>query len=199
METNITVTDLSATHAVHSYIFTPCIVYGRGTGFGNPISIQTVAIVKAARAAGAVYATDPGTPIWPVCHIDDNTALYVALLRGILGSGGGKGAPPSGKQGFYLASSGSVAWRDLYKAMAGALKEHGVIKDADVRDADDGVRAEMAKGMGCPPELVGLQLGGKCTFTAKNGENVGWQAKYGPEHVVETAGEEVKLILDNLK
>jgi Na+-transporting NADH:ubiquinone oxidoreductase subunit NqrE len=37
-------------HGVSTYIYIPCIVYGEGSGFGNRISIQTVAIVKAAKA-----------------------------------------------------------------------------------------------------------------------------------------------------
>lgn len=37
------------------YIFAPCIVYGKGEGFGNRISIQTVAIVQAAKALRQVY------------------------------------------------------------------------------------------------------------------------------------------------
>ncbi len=36
---------------------------GRGEGFGNKISIQTVAIVKAAKAAGRVYSIDSGRPV----------------------------------------------------------------------------------------------------------------------------------------
>jgi Na+-transporting NADH:ubiquinone oxidoreductase subunit NqrE len=42
-------------YGVRSYIFIPCIVYGPGEGFGNKISIQTVAVVKAAKALGRVY------------------------------------------------------------------------------------------------------------------------------------------------
>jgi hypothetical protein len=37
-------------HGVSTYIYIPCIVYGDGSGFGNRTSIQTVAIVKAAKA-----------------------------------------------------------------------------------------------------------------------------------------------------
>lgn len=36
---------------------------GKGEGFGNIISIQTVAIVKAAKGAGRVYRTDEGRPV----------------------------------------------------------------------------------------------------------------------------------------
>ena len=41
-------------HGVSTYIYIPCIVYGEGSGFGNRTSIQTVAIVKAAKAVRQV-------------------------------------------------------------------------------------------------------------------------------------------------
>ena len=36
---------------------------GKGEGFGNPISIQTVAIIQAAKALRRVYSVDPGRPV----------------------------------------------------------------------------------------------------------------------------------------
>lgn len=58
MATNNNVIDTSDAHGVRSYIFVPCIMYGEGEGFGNPISIQIVAIVKAANALGHVRRPD---------------------------------------------------------------------------------------------------------------------------------------------
>jgi Na+-transporting NADH:ubiquinone oxidoreductase subunit NqrE len=49
------VIETAEAHGVRSYIFIPCIVYGEGEGFGNRISIQTTAVVRAAKKAGAVY------------------------------------------------------------------------------------------------------------------------------------------------
>jgi Na+-transporting NADH:ubiquinone oxidoreductase subunit NqrE len=53
--TNNVVMETSESLGVRSYIFIPCIVYGEGGGFGNRISIQTTAVVKAAVKVGAVY------------------------------------------------------------------------------------------------------------------------------------------------
>ncbi|ETS75827.1 hypothetical protein PFICI_12771 [Pestalotiopsis fici W106-1] len=194
IDTNNTVVDVAEPLGVHSYIFAPCIVYGKGEGFGNTISIQTVAIVKAAKAARRVYRTDEGKPTWPVCHINDNTSLYTTILKAIL-----SGANPGyGKHGYYLASPGSVAWDDLYDAMAAALHQHGVIDDARVELADRAALEKMAQGTGNPPEMVHFEVGGKCTFTAKHGYQLGWEPEYKPEHILETAGDEVSLILANL-
>lgn len=59
MATNATVIETSEAYGVRSYIFIPCIVYGEGEGFGNRISIQTVAVVQAAKKLRTVYDVNP--------------------------------------------------------------------------------------------------------------------------------------------
>ncbi|KKY15414.1 putative nad dependent epimerase dehydratase family protein [Diplodia seriata] len=157
VDTNSTVIEQGEAHGVRTYIFAPCIVYGRGEGFGNKISIQTVAIVKAAKAAGQVHKITPGRPTWPVCHVVDNTNLFLAILKSILAGEN----PGHGKRGYYLAASGSVAWDDLYAAMAAALAKRGVIKDDTVVAADDSALEKMALGLECPKSFVEVQLAGK--------------------------------------
>jgi hypothetical protein len=92
-----------------------------------------------------------------VCHILDNTGLYLQLLRSILAGE----QPSSGKQGYYLAASGSVAWEDLYAAMATGLAKRGVVDDDSVKPAPDEALDKMAAALGCPKDFVALQLGGK--------------------------------------
>ncbi|KAL5313631.1 hypothetical protein ACEPPN_018052 [Leptodophora sp. 'Broadleaf-Isolate-01'] len=194
VETNNAIIELAEAMGVKAYIFAPCIVYGKSEGFGNPISKQTVAIVKAAKAAGGVYSPNKQRPTWPVCHISDNSTLYIRILRGIL-AGEDIG---SGKSGYFLASPGSVAWDDIYAAMAEALARRGVIGNATVEKATDTYLEKMAAGIGCPKEMVVVQLGGSCTFTPEHGAKIGWKAQYRPEHILEAADEEVDLILANL-
>lgn len=67
VQTNCTVVEEAEKHGVRSYIFVPCIVYGRGEGFGNKTSIQTVAIVKAAKAIRRMYKVDTGSPVRSAC------------------------------------------------------------------------------------------------------------------------------------
>lgn len=93
---------------------------------------------------------------WPVCHVVDNTTLYLELIRAILS---GK-KPGSGKKGYYLASPGSVAWEDIYAAIATSLAKRGLVDDEVVKPATEQNVSEMGAALGCPEELVGLQLGG---------------------------------------
>lgn len=192
---NNLVTETAAAHGVKSYIFAPCIVYGTGLGFGNKISIQTVAIVRAAKAARKVYKVDDGRPTWPVCHVEDNSTLYLEILRGILEDRD----IGSGKEGYFLASPGSVAWDDIYAAMAKALKKRGVVDSEEIERADQEALEKMGDGMDCPADFVPMQLGGLCTFEAKHGEKIGWKPKYAPEHILEAADAEVELILEHLE
>lgn len=79
--------------------------------------------------------------------------MYIDLLRGILT--GGDISPGYGKNGFYLAASGSVVWDDLYKAMALSLKKRGVIEDGSVTRADTVTLAKMGTGLnGVPAGFV---------------------------------------------
>jgi nucleoside-diphosphate-sugar epimerase len=156
LNVNNSVIETAEQLGVRAYIFAPCIVYGKGEGFGNPISIQTVAIVKAAKKVGGVFKVDEGRPTWPVCHVVDNATLYLEILRGIL-EGRDIG---HGKSGYFLASPGSVAWDDLYAAIGKALKKRGLIEDEAVKEADNEVLVKMGEALGCPKEIVPVQLGG---------------------------------------
>ncbi|KAF4839294.1 hypotheticall protein [Colletotrichum siamense] len=195
VDTNNIIIEEAAAQGVKAYIFAPCIVYGKNEGFGNPISIQTREIVKAAKAAGRVYSITPGRPTWPVCHVTDNATLYLQILRAILNGDN----PGSGKNGYYLASAGSVEWDALYAAMAKALSKRGIIPTDEVVQADQKAVDIMAKGMGVDASLVEMGLAGKCTFTSRHGSEIGWKAQFPPEHILDVADAEVELIIKNLK
>lgn len=94
---------------------------------------------------------------WPVCHVIDNTTLYIQILRAILEDR----ELGSGKNGYFLASPGSVAWEDIYDAMAVALARRKIIDDDDVKPATKEIQEEMGKALKCPAELVPMQLGGR--------------------------------------
>ncbi|KAI5925071.1 hypothetical protein F4810DRAFT_660843 [Camillea tinctor] len=193
VETNCSIIEEAEKHGVRSYIFAPCIVYGKSEGFGNPLSKQTVAVVRAAVALKHVYRVDTGKPTWPVCHVADNTSLYVELLCKILADE----TPGYGKNGYYLAASGSVAWDDIYAAMATALAKRNIIPDDRVVTANNEVLEHLGQALGITKELVPVTVGGNCTFTAARGEKeLGWKPLYKPQHILEDADAEVQRILE---
>ncbi|KAJ4366179.1 hypothetical protein N0V83_007814 [Neocucurbitaria cava] len=188
INTNNTIIETAQSHGVRSYLFIPCIVYGEGSGFGNRISIQTTAVIKAAKKLRAVYNVNPEGALYIY-------AVYVDLLRSILSGEN----PESGRNGYYLASSGSVAWSDIYTAIARALAKRGVVDNEVVKEADDVILAEMGEALGCPKEFVAVQLGGTCTLRPDRASRIGWKPQYSPEHILDAADAEVELVLKHLK
>lgn len=59
LDANNTIIETASEYDVKSYVFVPCVVYGKGEGFGNKTSIQTVAIVDAAKKLRRVCQPDP--------------------------------------------------------------------------------------------------------------------------------------------
>jgi hypothetical protein len=79
------------------------------------------------------------------------------LLRAILS---GK-EPGYGKNGYYLAATGSVAWDDIYASFAKALAKRDSVDEGEVKAADDGALQKMGDAFGCLKGFVPIQLGGK--------------------------------------
>ena len=79
----------------------------------------------------------------------------MAMLRSILQGDG----IDHGRQGYYLAASGSIAWDDLYAAVAAAMKRRGAIADESVLPADQTALETMAAALGSPVELVPSMVG----------------------------------------
>lgn len=143
----------------------------------------------------------------------------MALLQNILSSED----IAHGKNGYYLASSGSVAWTELYTAIATALAKRRIIDDEAVRNVDDAALQKMAQALDCPKEFVALQIGGRyvqlscvgrqllalltdlvmlflfrCSLSASRGGAIGWIPEYRAEHILEVADAEVDLILKHI-
>ena len=80
MGANNKVIEAGEKHGVSTYIYIPCIVYGQGSGFGNRISIQTVAVVRAAKAMRRVCKVDDENGVSLVPTTSGNQSDSVIVL-----------------------------------------------------------------------------------------------------------------------
>ncbi|KAI6779106.1 putative nad dependent epimerase dehydratase family protein [Emericellopsis cladophorae] len=147
VSTNILIIDQAATHGVH----------GKGQGFGNPISIQTVALIKAAKALQKVCRFDAEGTDWPISHFDDTTSQYRASF-GV--SWPGKTADTEEK-GYYLDASRNVALDDMCASVAKALYKRGIFDSPEVSMADGKDMETIAQTLGSPTWHVSSDFGGK--------------------------------------
>lgn len=92
-----------------------------------------------------------------MCHTSDNTSLYIALARAILSGSN----PDHGKFGYYLASSGSGSWDDIYAAVVKAMAERGVIIDDTVAPVTDEALRKMSAALNVEPASAVSKVGGK--------------------------------------
>lgn len=95
--------------------------------------------------------------IWPVCHVLDTAGLYLHILRKILS----REEIGCGRNGYYLASSGPLAWNQIYEAFAAALAKRSVIDSNTVQDADQATLCRMGEALNVEPSTVPVLLGGK--------------------------------------
>lgn len=70
-----------------------------------------------------------------------------------------------GKNGYYLAASGSVGWNEIYGAFAKALVKRNVVDDETVREAGDAELEKMGKALNVPSSLVSFLIGGRYLFS----------------------------------
>ncbi|KAJ7739679.1 NAD-P-binding protein [Mycena maculata] len=195
--TNLSVIDLSESLDVRSYILVPPMVYGPGEGFGNKISIQFVAIVRIGAALQYLPQIPADDETWALCHLQDLISLYMVLLKSITANSN----PPSGKQGYYFAENGIFSWKVLYGDIASRLASLGYLKGphtegqitlAKVTEEDIQRAGEV---LGVPPAFVPVSVAGKCAIRGDNGRKLGWQPKFGVEHLMSVVAEEVNFII----
>lgn len=138
-------------------------------------------------------------------HVLDMATLYLALIRSILNASTsqppyGKPAPPQ-PQGYYFAENGNFNWHDLSLAILKHMSARSLVRDEDVvvTEGSEEDLERMGKAIGIPGRLVKLTASGKCAIRGDNARTVlGWEPKYGVDHLMATVGEEVDWILAHL-
>jgi hypothetical protein len=92
-----------------------------------------------------------------LCNILDNTSLYLQILHKLLNDED----IGHGRNGYFLAASGHVAWDDIYSVMAKHMARKKMVTSDLVEGANDAVLERMDQALGCPKNFVSLQLGGE--------------------------------------
>jgi nucleoside-diphosphate-sugar epimerase len=100
---------LRAAHrGVRSIVLRPGLIYGRGAGVHRD-SIQLPKLAELARRSGVARHVGRGLNRWAHVHVDDTAALFILALDR---------APPGS---LFYVESGETAWRDIARAVGGAL------------------------------------------------------------------------------
>lgn len=107
----------------------PCI-YGPGRGPDNQRSMQVYRMAENVLKRRKGFQVCDGKNRWTEVHVQDLSAVYVALVEAALSQGGGKAT--WNDEGYYFAENGEFVWGDVARAVAKAAKDKGFITSADV-------------------------------------------------------------------
>jgi len=202
IQTNVSVLEYAESLGVKSYVVVPPMVYGRGEGFGNKISIQFVALVRLGKSLGQLWQIGNKSDTWPFVHLLDVTDLYLYLIRGIV-TPSSSASPSSGSSapgGIYFAENGSYNWNTLSLAIISRLSEKGLAaKASELQVANEIDLQKMGEVIKCPPGIVPFQVAGFCSIRGDNGRALGWKPEYGLDHLMSSVPDEVDFILQEDK
>lgn len=115
----------------------PPTIYGVGTGAFNRLSIQVLAIMRAARRDGfTTLVRGARDQEWGHVHVTDLALLYELILARALESSSSSSSPPppSGRKGLYFAVTGHHSWGEVADRVAREGHRLGYVASAEVRE-----------------------------------------------------------------
>ncbi|KAG5799658.1 hypothetical protein H9Q69_001288 [Fusarium xylarioides] len=131
------------------FVVVPSIVYGRGTGPWNQLSVMIPGLIQASLKLGKVYKFDENISLQAV-HISDLTALYCRIIQAALNNE----KIPSGKEGYYFAVAHDLNMWEFQDHLAAAMKARGLVANdkPDVYPSDEFA----AKAIDVPVEFLSV-------------------------------------------
>ncbi|KAM0249827.1 hypothetical protein ACHAQJ_008895 [Trichoderma viride] len=126
---DVTVIETGLEAGVKTYIIMPPLIYGRGSGLFNTLSIQIPLLIRQAIKSGHAEIIGLGDPVWNHVHVSDPTELYKLFIHRILTT-----QPlTSGPRGIYFAESGEHSWRQLATSIGKAGVSLGILESSQVQ------------------------------------------------------------------
>jgi len=127
---------------VNTAIVCPPCIYGPGRGPDNQRSIQVYDYAKATLMRNKGFLVGTGANIWTQIHIQDLSAVYLALVTAALSS---YGDATWNDQGYYFAENGEFVWGDVARGIAQYAFDKNLINSNELdtvdKDGADQLRA----------------------------------------------------------
>lgn len=112
--TDIKVVEAGESLGIKTFIIMPPPVIGLGTGFFKTRSDQIPLLVKNAISEGQAELIKPGNSELGSVHVTDLALLIEAVVKQVILDP----SLPSGKQGYFFASTGHIKWSRVVEAIA---------------------------------------------------------------------------------
>ncbi|KAJ0426821.1 hypothetical protein BJY00DRAFT_271035 [Aspergillus carlsbadensis] len=188
-ETDVAVHKTADEYGIAVYTVVPPLVYGKGTGTGNKISVQVPTSIRAAIANKQVHRFAENSE-WPAVHVTDLAGYYTRLIQGIIEERG----LAAGKNGFYLVSAHTFKWHELLSAIANDLFTRGLVSTAEVTVWPS--EEVKAKSLGLPSPYADIAWNSNAAVLPHHDKELGWKPEWNYERFFREIGEEVDAVLE---
>ncbi|KAH6843095.1 hypothetical protein B0I37DRAFT_211899 [Chaetomium sp. MPI-CAGE-AT-0009] len=188
-KTDVSVIQHAKATGVTSFIVIPPMVYGKGSGQWNQLSVLLPVYVQGSISTKAVHKFANDTTVSAV-HISDMAAFYGKIVEKILL----KQPIPRGEKGYYFAKAHDVQWWEVFDQLAVALEARGLATSSTVQIWPDDETA--AKVLGVPVQFVSILWTSASTMFAVNKQQLGWEPVWNKERLLANMDDEIDAVLE---
>jgi nucleoside-diphosphate-sugar epimerase len=196
--TELGVVDRSLELGIRTIVVMPPLVFGRGKGLFNRMSVQIPVYVEAALKHGQAVVVGEGSGEIDHVHVEDLAELYAVLVEEIL-ENGGEGLP-QGKKGIVFASNGRHTWMEVARRVGHALGgEEGRVVSLSLEEGAKAFEAYVDLVGG--EDLTELELGlcSNSRSVASVARSLGWEPSRGEEDWIKGFRDDVEAVLQRQK
>jgi nucleoside-diphosphate-sugar epimerase len=195
--TELDVIDRSLELGVRTVVIMPPLVFGRGKGLFNRVSVQIPVYVEAALQRGQAVVVGDGSGELDHVHVEDLAELYAILVEEILEDGGVR--LPRGKRGIVFASNGRHTWMEVARRVAGAVGGGRGVVSLSLEEGAEAFKAYVDLVGG--EDLTELELGlcSNSRSVASVARSLGWEPSRGEEDWIKGFRDDVEAVLQRQK
>ncbi|PQE24605.1 hypothetical protein CJF31_00011247 [Rutstroemia sp. NJR-2017a BVV2] len=171
--TDLTVIETGEAVGVRTYIIMPPLIFGRGTGPFNTISVQIPSMIRGALAAKKSGMLKECTAVWSHVHVQDLAELYKILFTKVFIEKAGEDQVPSGRKGIYFAETGEASWRSVAEEVGKVGKDLGRLETEKLQEID--IQEAANRWTGGSVEYVEAAFLSNSRTRAELSRSLGWK------------------------
>ncbi|KAJ5686910.1 hypothetical protein N7536_009529 [Penicillium majusculum] len=191
-KTDVAAIEHAEKRGVGCFVVVPSLVYGKGSGEWNKLSVVLPVYVKASISGRAVYKFPEDTKVSSV-HISDLTSLYGRIIENIL-----QGKPlPTGREGYYFALAHYLHLGEVLDHLAIQLKARDLITDSKTKIYLNDEAA--ASSLGIPVPFVRPLWNSGDNIIAEIPHRIGWRPMWNKERFLQNLDDEIQAVVEHGK
>jgi nucleoside-diphosphate-sugar epimerase len=195
--TELGVIEKSLELGIKTLVMMPPLVFGKGKGLFNRVSVQIPIYVEAALKHGQAVVIGDGKGELDHVHVEDLASLYAIVVNEILEDGGTR--LPQWKKAIVFASNGRHTWEEVAQRVAHAWTGDDRVTSLTLEEGANAFKSYVDLVGG--EDLTELELGlcSNSRSVASLARNLGWEPTRGESEWIRSFRDDVDAVLERQK